>query len=860
MRAQPIIASFNGGELSPLMGGRPDTEKYQAGLSLCENFIPRVQGALVRRGGTQFMAEVRNSGDRSWLARFEYSVADAFVLEFGDRVIRFYKDRGPHVEGFKAITAVTQASPAVFTCPGHGYATGDEVVLDDMEGPIGLNGRSLIATVIDTDHFRLADRAGATIGAADMPAYSGGGHAARVYQIVSPWAVEDLTAEDGSFALRYVQSGDVMYFAHAGRLYAPYKLTRVAGADWRLVPLPFKAGPFKDQNIDKTITVRASAATGTGITLTATSGIFQAGHVGSYFYLEQEGTGGIKPWYVHSYCGSPTGVVGLNTVSEADAVKCISDGKYYTCSFAPPSANGVTGSVKPEHTEGRAWDGDGIDDPSDHTYTCIGVEWEYKHAGYGWVKITGFSDDHHVTADVVSLLPTDVVSAGTHRWAHAAWSDVEGWPSCVTFFRQRLTFARDQRLWFSVAGDYENFAARPFDQIEPDSALSLLIASARGDTIQWLAPVDRLLVGTGGTVFAIGESTTTQPFGPSGPNARSEDQALSGSAGAAPVVTPGGVIVVEKAQRIVSELAFDGNANKYAEADLTVFAEHITRSGVIDMTFVKQPHSMICCALKDGSLRAFTYMKAQGVSGWHRHRVAGRTLKPGTDAVATDYGVVESVTAIPSPRGQRDDLWLIVRRTLGGVTRRHVEVMTAEYEEGDDSHLSVYGDAAVAWASADEGRDHVYGLDHLEGEWVSVKADGAAHPDRQVIGGRIALSGPVNKAVVGLAAPALARLMPLEAGGEGGTAQGRPKRINRLGVRLVNALGGELGPDFETMEVLEYRTAADAMGRALPLFTGDKRVEFPGDYDGAATVALRCDGEFPFTLVAMMPEVTTYGG
>src|SRR5207244_1347037 len=125
------------------------------------------------------------------------------------------------------------------------------------------------------------------------------------------------------------------------------------------------------------------------------------------------------------------------------------------------------------------------------------------------------------------------------------------------------------------------------------------------------------------------------------------------------------------------------------------------------------------------------------------------------------------------------------------------------------------------------------GLGHLEGRPVSLKVNGAAHPERTVSGGAVSLDVAATKAVAGLAAPARGRLMPLEAGGEGGTVQGRPKRVNRLMARLVNSLGGRFGPDFSVMEAIEYRTAGDPMDAPPPLFTGDKTVEFPGDYDGA---------------------------
>ncbi|NCX88504.1 MAG: hypothetical protein EBX02_05260, partial [Betaproteobacteria bacterium] len=79
---------------SPLIDGRVDIAKYANGLRVCENFIPSVQGPAVRRAGTKYVAEVKSSANRTWLAKFEFSATQSFVLEFGDQYIRFYYNRG----------------------------------------------------------------------------------------------------------------------------------------------------------------------------------------------------------------------------------------------------------------------------------------------------------------------------------------------------------------------------------------------------------------------------------------------------------------------------------------------------------------------------------------------------------------------------------------------------------------------------------------------------------------------------------------------------------------------------------------------------------------------------------------------
>ena len=47
-KASPGLVSFNGGELSPLLDGRVDLDRYGAGLASCENFIPLPQGGIGR--------------------------------------------------------------------------------------------------------------------------------------------------------------------------------------------------------------------------------------------------------------------------------------------------------------------------------------------------------------------------------------------------------------------------------------------------------------------------------------------------------------------------------------------------------------------------------------------------------------------------------------------------------------------------------------------------------------------------------------------------------------------------------------------------------------------------------------------
>jgi hypothetical protein len=89
-----ILTNFTGGEVSLYLSGRVDQSRYFNSCSLAENFIFLELGAAERRGGTRFIAEVKDSVDTGILIPFEYSDEQAYIIEAGDGYFRFYMDKG----------------------------------------------------------------------------------------------------------------------------------------------------------------------------------------------------------------------------------------------------------------------------------------------------------------------------------------------------------------------------------------------------------------------------------------------------------------------------------------------------------------------------------------------------------------------------------------------------------------------------------------------------------------------------------------------------------------------------------------------------------------------------------------------
>src|SRR5439155_25863980 len=88
----PAVTNFSKGELSELLEGRVDLDQYYNGAKTLENVIILEQGAARRRAGTRYVATVKTPSLATRCVRFVASKTNAYVLEFGDGYIRFYKN------------------------------------------------------------------------------------------------------------------------------------------------------------------------------------------------------------------------------------------------------------------------------------------------------------------------------------------------------------------------------------------------------------------------------------------------------------------------------------------------------------------------------------------------------------------------------------------------------------------------------------------------------------------------------------------------------------------------------------------------------------------------------------------------
>ena len=230
-----------------------------------------------------------------------------------------------------------------------------------------------------------------------------------------------------------------------------------------------------------------------------------------------------------------------------------------------------------------------------------------------------------------------------------------------------------------------------------------------------------------------------------------------------------------------------------------------------------------------------------------------------TRLTATSEGkaVVDSVAVIPTD-DKEYQTWIIVKRTINGATKRYVEYLNElDFDETDNTSFN-FLDSALSYSGS--AVTNLSGLSHLEGQVVSILADGATHPNETVSSGAITLDRSAKDVKIGLAFTSLLQTMRIDAGSQDGTSQGKTKRIYDITVRMFETIGIEVGPDLSEMERIPFRTSANLMDEGIPPFTGDKEVEFRGNYETDGFIFVRQTQPLPFTILSLYPRLVTNDG
>lgn len=805
----------------------------------------------------------------------------------------------PWVGTISDITAIgAGADGTVTTIENHGLAVGDTVWFEEILGMVELNRTAHdVKAILGPRTFTIEQ---ATSG---YGVYSMGGKVGKQL----PWAAADV----GS--IQVAQSADVLYVAH--KSHPPHKITRTGHTSWTIEKIAWLWEPFQPENIDEDDFLIATDVTGS-VTLISPSGNFTSADEGKLVRFREIPEENYPQWvggetaFMSNYQPGVGGAVGTKCHYEGRVYELLdkvgnsqtgnvppihtegvrSDGKYmwsflhhgigYAKITAYTSANYVTATVIKElpitvseaaqtinsitlanpaevnvtshgyETGDQVWiDGGGdMTEVNDRLFTVtrtgantftLDDEDSQLYTAY----TTGGSSYLIQTGDSATITGTnDRRSQDPWRWAYGAWSDDDGYPRTVTFFEDRLWWAGSdsspQSLWGSRTGNYEDHETDDTDE----SAMLWTFNTDQVNVIEWISAQRVMLVGTAGGEHIVSAASQADALTPS--SVRVTQQSSYGSrAGIRAVRASNVLLFVQRAGRKVRELVYDFNSDSYEAPDLTLLAPHIALDKIKRVAFQQEPIPTVWVLMEDGELCSFIYERSADVIGWTHHLVGGTSVE------------VEDITVIPHEDGDRDQLWMLVKRTINGGTKRYVEYLEQDWLRSNDIEDAVFSDSSLTVSGSASA---LVGLDHLEGETVRVLGDGLVQDSQTVSGGSITLATAVtSKVTVGLDYEAIYRSMRFEAG-KRDSSQGKTSRITRMVFRLDQTGEGLFyGPTDTDADMEEYKIDAGT------LYDGDTRsLPWPSGYqqdEEGALASMKHKSPTPCQVTAVLPQIESMG-
>lgn len=813
--------NFASGELSPKVSGRTDLKIYANGCRRMQNFIAETQGPARFRSGSIFVHPTRgnNSGI---LIPFQFSDAQAYELEFTDGYMRVYRNQAIVLESAKTITGVTQADPGVVIATAHGYSNGEEVFILGIVGMTELNGKFFLVNNVTANTFELQDQDGVDIDTSAFTAYSSGGTAEKVFELVVPYAEADL------LQLKYNQNADTMYITHPD--YEIRKLTRTDHDAWTIAKFTRTNDPFTQ------VITAATQANPCQVAVTA-HGLSTGDQIHIEGVVGMTELNGLD--YTITFVNANNFT--LDGIDSTAFGAYVSGGYIFQLGDMPRSVSFYEGrlgyggttirpesfwlSRGPEDTGAPRYDDFTTGTDADHAviFTLAPVQgkvdsfrWltgntKYLLAGTfgGVTKITGSRDDEPIAPDSITVKPVD--DKGCADTVPISQGGI------ILYIQRGKLIIRS--FEFDVLAD--NFVSvdrnLPAEHMTLSGIIQIAFQTGQPD-ILWGTRTDGELIGL---TFKSREDVSGWHRHLLG-GTHNNDAGID--------VTHGRVLSVGSLPRennedqvwVIVEREIDGVTRRFVEyfSDVVTFDPKekfftgennlITDTNkFLNLTYEKQKE-YICVD------SALTF------DGSARGTAASATITPGA---LTGTGITFTASAsVFTAADVGNEIW---RKYVDGTEDGRAEITA--FVSATEVTCTILKDftklTAIPAGEWFLTASSISGLDHLEGETVVIVTDGRPHPDRTVASGAIALQFEASVVHVGLKYVGILQTQNLEFGGLNGPAQAKLRNIVDLNLRLLSSLGLKFGTSLYRLESIINWVNTNITSRPNPVFTGIKNLK-----------------------------------
>lgn len=834
MKVTKEYPNFSSGELSPKMLGRFDLAAYYSGGRRVENFIPQVIGSAQYRNGFRYVAKTAGNNP-AFLWTFEYNNF-IFLLEFTNLKLRFYQNDGQVRETAQAITSITQANPAVVTYSGaDNFSNGDSVYIEGVVGMPEVNGREFTVANVNAgaNTFELSG-----INSTAYGAYSSGGEVSVITEVVTPYTTADL------FSLKFAQNGLKLYITHPS--HAPRILTFTSATSWAISSHAPYAAKGSTQAITSITQANPAVVTYSGADnfsngeLVYIEGVLGMTQVNDQIFTVANVNAGANTFELSGVNStSYTAYVSGGTVQETEPAAFLSSGSYPVAVTFFEQRLIYGGSTNSPQTLYLSKSGDAdnfiigteVDDAI--VYTVSGdnntIQWlrgTDKFLAIGVIgdvlKGTGGLDD--------VITPTSISIKPSNSYGVANINPI-GRGSQIFYVQNSGLILR------SFEYDFESDGYIPVDRnIIADhitkSGLKQTAFQEGRPNIVWAVRNDGVLIGmtiedTEGVSGWHRHSTEGDFVSVASPPRDNKHNQLWAC--------------VKRGSNYYIEYMVD-------EPDYPVFADYYTGDKDTDEEVYR---NLMFEAQKE-------YIHLDSALSYDGSDYASVTLTP---AAATGTGITFTAGgAVFTSDMVGRELW---RKSVTGAETGRARitaytsstVVTCEILEDFDSTSAI--PIGEWYLTADE----LSGLDHLEGETVSIVADGGQHPQATVTDGVVALDRQSSVVHVGLPYTGWLVTTDLEGATQAGSSQTKRKSVVAVGIRFLNSLFCKYGTNYYKLNQIYMRTGSMNMDRPPLPYTGDRKEiygnnandEIDGGWEREKYVIISQDLPFPCNIQLVVP-------
>ena len=410
------------------------------------------------------------------------------------------------------------------------------------------------------------------------------------------------------------------------------------------------------------------------------------------------------------------------------------------------------------------------------------------------------------------------------------------YPGAVSYFEQRRAFAgtinEPQTLWMTRSGTESDMSfSLP---VKDTDRVKIRVAAREANTVRHIVPLTQLLMLTSAAEWRV-SPINSDAITPTTVSVR--PQSYIGANNVQPSLINNSLVYCAARGGHVRELGYSWQANGFITGDLSLRAAHLFDNfEILDMAYSKAPQPLLWFVSSNGNLLGLTYVPEQQIGAWHWHD--------------TD-GAFESCAVVAE--GNEDVLYVVVRRTINGATKRYVERMMSRQITTLENCFFV--DCGLTYNGAPTAI--VSGLGHLEGKTVSILADGAVMPQQVVTGGQVNIQRPCSVITVGLPYQSDLQTLPLSLNIDG-FGQGRFKNINKAWLRVFQSSGIFIGPDADNLTEAKQRTT-EPYGSPPSLKSAEILVMLTPSWQANGQVYIRQADPLPLTIVGLTLEAVIGG-